>query len=66
MSEPQLVANFGKRILALHPELMHHPKLLCLILSLCLGLQRSEKPWHELVHPKYFFAALDHHGVASP
>jgi hypothetical protein len=37
-----------------------------LIPSLCLGLQRSEKPWHELVHPKYFFATLDHHGVAAP
>ena len=59
MSKPQVVANFGKRILALSLSL-------CLILSLCLGLQRSEKPWHELVHPKYFFAALDHDGVATP
>src|SRR3954453_9634122 len=36
------------------------------ISTYALCLQRRHKPWHELVDPEHFLAALDHHDVALP
>src|SRR5215208_7645842 len=32
----------------------------------CLCLQGGHKSWHELVDPKHFLAALDHHDIPAP